>query len=115
MVWPEYHCSIVESYTWDEHDRIHVDPKTVGQFTGLLDKNGKEIYEGDKIRFTGGGPYAHEVMRVFWHLPYLRFSMQPLYVTSNNIEKWGVEMGGDARSYEILGNIYENPELLEEK
>ena len=62
---------------------------TVMQYTGLKDKNGKEIYEGDIVRIAGYGLY--EVGYPFITLFQSHFE--------NDVE-------------EIIGNIYENPELL---
>jgi len=76
------------------------------QFTGLLDKNGKEIYEGDIIMISHWSetppintPIRHEtdIIPVKWVLG--RFNIAP--------ERY---LNGDV--YEIIGNIYENPELL---
>lgn len=74
------------------------------QFTGLLDKNGKEIYEGDIItsklyEFNDG--FCHDVyfneaeFRVRWTM----FRLSEVFEHSNS-------------SVEIIGNIYENPELM---
>ena len=76
---------------------IRVDPKTVGQFTGLNDKNGKEIYEGDIVRGPGFGAVS----------VYFDGGRFCLYFLGD--EYWNEY----ADKIEVIGNIHENPELLE--
>ena len=70
------------------------------QFTGLSDKNGKEIYEGDILRIKGIGEgiivFDKKKARFMWN--------------DNAKENWGIENNDEFN--EIIGNIYENPELL---
>lgn len=68
------------------------------QFTGLLDKNGKEIYEGDILKTDSG---AHN--KVCWRDDFACFCLRFSKGASLNID------GAD--KYEIIGNIWENPEL----
>ncbi|MDA2800611.1 YopX family protein, partial [Escherichia coli] len=78
------------------------------QFTGLHDKNGKEIYEGDILRWSSWveGSY-HEIAGV---------KNTNLVEWSNARGKWFVKSDlwdlGMYSDKEIIGNIYENPELL---
>jgi len=68
------------------------------QFTGLLDKHGKEIYEGDIIvdnfgHFGNGGGVVKNIDEFWWEV---------------------IEYGLDNAELEVIGNIYENPELIKE-
>jgi len=77
------------------------------QYTGLKDKNGKEIYEGDIIQDTD----SHEIGQVYWDNDSLCW--QALF---DDNDSWGfVSQKGKDNHCEVIGNIYENPELLEGK
>ena len=80
------------------------------QFTGLLDKNGKEIYEGELVRFEMGN--TKYVGKVIWgsfgDSEYATTGFHVEYGTYTD-EYIGLYEGED---FEILGNIYKNPELL---
>lgn len=82
-----------------------VDQKTIGQSTGLKDKNGKEVFVGDVIKCTRGCP--HEVYLEKEYGGRYIGGMPAVYL------KGLLEGYAWTGSEEILGNIYENPELLE--
>lgn len=80
-------------------------PKTIGQSTGLFDKNGKEVFVGDVIKCTRG--CLHEVYIEKEYGGTYIGGMPAIYL--KGIRK-GYAWTGDEV---IIGNIYENPELLE--
>jgi len=91
--------------------RPPVDPDTVGQYTGLKDRNGKRIFEGDIcIWVDNDGEYdANCKYVVSWEQEETGFYLQ-IY---DNGEDCGLDYFGDGRDgLEIIGNIYDNPELL---
>lgn len=91
------------------------------QFTGLRDKNGKEIYEGDILTstsypFQDDGKYNYHGI-VEWDDEYAAYFLTTQLVNS---EKRGALhgvsqtiMNYEMATFEVIGNIYENPELLE--
>lgn len=77
-------------------------PKTVGQYTGLSDKNGKKIFEGDIVTNPKG-----DIGRVTWYEEHCAFM---IYSITENKVYWLFD--NDFSLIEIIGNIHDNPELL---
>jgi uncharacterized phage protein (TIGR01671 family) len=80
-----------------------VNAETIGQFTGLLDKNGKKVFEGDIIRVDCspvGGAFEDGIYKVKYFLPYCAFYLQQLD-ESNAISF------NECYIYEVIGNIHE--------
>ena len=86
---------------------VEFDEITLMQSTGLFDRNGKEIFEGDILDYRGRkalvrwhGSYASFIYRFVDELQNRNTEWKPLYLAYMKCE--------------IIGNIYENPELLED-
>ena len=88
-------------------------PDTVGQFTGLTDKNGKKIFEGDIVVYDNKpyNAYCHiGVGVIVWHKWMWKFRYKEHEYTYHY--SVGTEDFFGAKS-EVIGNIHDNPELLE--
>lgn len=90
-----------------------VDPETVGQFVGLTDKNGKRIYEGDILDDTKG---TYGIVKFN---PIISCFIGELVDGTSEYLNWAFLNKGDPTRQtqleltSIIGNIYDNPELIE--
>ena len=81
---------------YNPYDVYEVDLNTVGQFTGLTDKNGKRIFEGDILSLRTGKPHL------------VKFEEGGFVLTDTAIPF------RYADKFEVIGNIHDNPELIKE-
>ncbi len=125
--------SFVCCLTGDEDvlDKCGVIPETVGQYTGLTDKNGKKIFEGDIIRYAYEDEYrmyleslecpddySENAFDNLWTVDEVVYCVNVGYpafdLNCHNFEANGLSelTESGCYHYEVIGNIHDNPELL---
>ena len=92
-----------------------VNPETIGQYTGLKDKNGKEIYEGDILTWSRNGIESSPLVIEYKHGAFgYTYSEGCFYALAGNFNFTFNPFDNDNR-FQIIGNIHDNPELIKEE
>ena len=110
----EINTSALRPYAFYVNELPLIDEETVGEYTGLTDKNGKKIFEGDivktwrntigKIEF--GQYWDEEIEEDFYGYAWIGKDEYGESITLSLDKRWN--------GHEVIGTIYDNPELLEE-
>lgn len=90
----------------NEWREIEVIPETVGQFTGVIDKNGKKVFEGDVVEYAGS---CGEIVFAERRGAFMSRERDMHCEWLSNLPQYGTGI------VEIIGNIYDNKEILEDK
>lgn len=94
----------------------HVVPESIGQYTGLSDVNGNDIYEGDIVKMTTAA-FGDEIFRIGYedsHIGAFCLCSDEQEDTSRFVGIFGRNYGYEPFYCEVIGNIYDNPELLKQ-
>ncbi len=99
-----------EYYIQNENCSYLVNPETVGQYTGLSDKNGKKIFVGDIVKVCRGKDIEKGI--IYYDERIGAYAV--LYNDGNINLLFDIFTSKDSNVYiEVIGNIHDNPELLE--
>ena len=96
--------------THADYISYEVDPQTIGQFTGLTDKKGIDIVDGDIVKYTPRRD-CEILYEVIWQQEMSRFTLRRISNHSFKLHEW---LDKDKANYccEVVGNVHDNPELL---
>lgn len=112
----------IDVYKTDDAERVtemnvHQNEVALMQSTGLKDKNGVEIFEGDVVTRNGGFPSVVKFGSWVYEEDFgAKARNVGFYIDSSYTdEEWlqSIDYEDISKNYEIVGNIYENPELME--
>lgn len=106
-----YYPHLVDGECIDDYVNQEIEDPVIMQFTGLLDKNGKEIYEGDIVQKDNEIP--NEIN--FYNGCFGIVNKGVPGITRSTVEPFSKFPPYDSESYEVIGNIYENEYLLKRK
>lgn len=95
-------------YSGDHVEKYAVYTDTVGQFTGLTDKNGKRIFEGDIVK----APFCGRKLHIFT-VQYLCDGFYAVPADHDDTRLWKYRMECEHQNMRIIGNIHDDPELME--
>ena len=124
LTWPDGDVYILYDKDFEKTEKVDkqpVIPETVGQFTEMYDKVGKEIYEGDIVECVSWNEYftnpdTGEFMEPFRRMMYVEYRrggfkmVEPMPKVCLTDPEW--DMPHQNGSLEIKGNIHDNPDML---
>ena len=103
----------VQGENMDFLDKFAVIPDTVGQYTGLTDKNGKKIFEGDIVLFEDESPSNYEYHDCTeMRCGVIEYGDNCFYITNRIAVEMEDLVYNEKLDVEVIGNIHDNPELL---